>query len=49
MIEKLIEILNDTNAGFISVKASKYTIIVTDDDDGAKMLSEAWDKYVEDE
>lgn len=49
MIEKLIEILNDTNAGFISVKAGKYTIIVTDDDGGAKMLSEAWDKYVEDE
>lgn len=49
MIEKLIEILNDTNAGFISAKAGKYTIIVTDDEDGAKMLSEALDKYVEDE
>lgn len=47
LIGALIKILKDSNAGFISAKVGEYTIIVTDDDDGAKVLGEAWDNYVE--
>lgn len=47
LIDSLIKMLKDSNAGFISTKVGKYTIIVTDDDDGAKVLNEAWDNYVE--
>lgn len=47
LLDTLIKMLKESNAGFISVKAREYTIIVTDDDDGAKVLGEAWDNYVE--
>lgn len=47
LIDTLIEMLKKSNAGLISVKVGEYTIIVTDDDDGAKVLDEAWDNYVE--
>ena len=47
LIDPLIKMLKDSNAGFISIKVGEYTIIVTDDDDGAKVLNEAWDDYVE--
>jgi hypothetical protein len=47
LIDSLIKMLKDSNAGFISTKIGEYTIIVTDDDDGAKVLNEAWDNYVE--
>lgn len=47
LIDTLIKMLKDSNAGFISTKVGGYTIIVTDDDDGAKVLNEAWDDYVE--
>ena len=47
LIDSLIKMLKDSNAGFISTKVGEYTIIVTDDDDGAKALNEAWDKYAE--
>lgn len=47
MIKAMIEALNNSGAGFISVKVGKYTIILTDDEDGAEFLSESWDRYVE--
>lgn len=42
LIDSLIKMLKDSNAGFISTKVGEYTIIVTDDDDGAKVLNEAY-------
>jgi len=47
LVKTLIKMLKESNAGFISTKVGEYTIIVTDDDDGAKALNEAWDKYTE--
>lgn len=47
LVMTLIKMLKESNAGFISAKAGEYTIIVTDDDKGAEVLSKAWDKYAE--
>lgn len=47
LIDALIKMLKDCNAGLVSTKVGEYTIFVTDDDDGAKVLNEAWDNYVE--
>lgn len=47
LIDTLIKTLKDSNAGFVKTKVGEYTIFVTDDDDGAKVLDEAWDNYVE--
>lgn len=47
LVKKLIKMLKESNAGFISAKAGEYTIIVTDDDKGAEALSKALDKYAE--
>lgn len=47
LIDTLIKTLKDSNAGFVKAKVGEYTIFVTDDDDGAKVLDEAWDNYVE--
>lgn len=47
LVMTLIKMLKESNAGFISAKVGEYTVIVTDDDDGAKVLNEAWDKYAE--
>lgn len=45
IIKTMIEILKESDAGFASLPIGKYTIIITDDPDGAKYLSDAWDKY----
>ena len=47
IIKTMIEILKESDAGFASLPIGKYTIIITDDPDGAKYLSDAWDKYAE--
>ena len=47
LIDTLIKTLKDSYAGFVKAKVGEYTIFVTDDDDGAKVLDEAWDNYVE--
>lgn len=47
LLDTLIKMLKESNAGFISAKVGEYTIIVTDDNDGAKVLDEAWDNYIE--
>ena len=47
LIDALIKMLKDSNAGFVTAKVGEYTIFVTDDDDGAKVLDEAWENYVE--
>lgn len=47
LIDALVKMLKDSNAGFVTAKVGEYTIFVTDDDDGAKVLDEAWDNYVE--
>lgn len=45
-IKAMIESLDKYGAGYVSVKIGKYTIILTDDEDGAEYLSEAWERYV---
>lgn len=47
LIDTLIKMLKDSNAGYVKTKVGEYTIFVTDDDDGAKVLDEAWENYVE--
>ena len=47
LIDTLIKMLKDSNAGLVATKVGEYTIFVTDDDDGVKVLNEAWDNYVE--
>ena len=47
LIDALIKMLKDSNAGLVTAKVGEYTIFVTNDDDGAKVLGEAWDNYVE--
>lgn len=47
MLQAMIRELEDSNAGFMSVKIGKYTIIITNDDEGAACLSDAWDKYAD--
>ena len=47
MLQAMIHELEDSNAGFMSVKIGKYTIIITNDDKGAACLSDAWDKYAD--
>lgn len=46
-IKAMIEALDKYSAGFISVKIGNYTIMMTDDEEGAEYLSESWDRYVE--
>jgi hypothetical protein len=47
LIDTLMKTLKDSNAGYVKTKVGEYTIFVTDDDDGAKVLDEAWENYVE--
>lgn len=46
-IEAMIKMLEETGAGLLSVTLGKYTIMITDDEEGAKHLADAWDSYVE--
>lgn len=46
-IKTMIDALEKYNAGFISVKMGKYTFIITNDEEGAEYLKNAWDEYVE--
>ena len=46
LLDEMIRAINETGAGFASVSIGKYTIIVTNDPDGAEYLGNAWDKYV---
>ena len=46
-IKAMIEALKKYGAGFISVSGSEYTIMITDDKDGAEFLKAAWDRYVD--
>lgn len=47
LIYTLIKMLKYSNAGYVKAKVGEYTIFVTDDDDGAKVLDAAWENYVE--
>ena len=47
IIKQMIDTLEKCNAGFISVSIGKYTIMITDDRDGAEFLKEKWDEYVD--
>lgn len=42
----MIDAMETSGAGFSSVTLGNYTIIITDDKDGADYLSNAWDEYV---
>ena len=46
-INTMIDILKEMNANFLSVSFGEYTIIITNDKDGAEYLKESWDKYVD--
>lgn len=46
-IKTMIDILKEMNADFLSVSFGEYTIIITNDKDGAEYLKESWDKYVD--
>ena len=46
-IKAMIEALEKYGAGFISVSTGKYTIMITDDEEGAEFLKDAWDRYVD--
>ena len=46
-IKAMIEALKQYGAGFISVSVGEYTIMITDDKDGAEFLKTAWDRYVD--
>lgn len=45
-IKTMIDLLETSGAGFISVTLGKYTIMITDEKEGAEYLSNAWDKYL---
>ena len=46
-IKAMIDALKESGAGFISVSIGNYTIIITDDEEGAEFLKEKWDEYVD--
>lgn len=46
-IKAMIDALKEYGAGFISVSIGKYTIMITDDEEGAEFLKEKWDEYVD--
>ena len=46
-IKAMIEALEKYGAGFISVSIEKYTIMITDDEEGAEFLKDAWDRYID--
>lgn len=46
-LKAMIDLLDNSGAGIVSVTIGKYTIIITDDKEGADFLMDAWDKYVE--
>lgn len=45
-IKAMIDLLDNSGAGIVSVTLGKYTIMITDDKDGADILMDAWDDYV---
>lgn len=47
VVKKMIELLDRCKAGYASAKMGKYTIIITDDEKGAEVLGDAWDKYAD--
>lgn len=50
LVGNMINMLDDMNAGLISVTIDdEYTVFVTDDMDGAKVMRDAWDEYLEEE
>lgn len=46
-IKTMIDVLEEMNAGFLSVSFGEYTIMITNDNDGAEYLKKSWDKYVD--
>ena len=46
-IKAMIDALEKYSAGFMSIKIGKYTLMLTDDEEGAEFLQEKWDEYVE--
>ena len=49
ILKTMINAMNVFGSSFGSCKIGKYTIMVTDDEDGAERLKDTWDKYVEEE
>ena len=42
-IKAMIDALEKYGAGFMSIKIGKYTLMLTDDEEGAEFLQEKWD------
>lgn len=47
LLETMVQALNESGAGFIAVKINGYTIMITNDEEGAQYLLNSWDKYSE--
>lgn len=46
-IKKMVEALSKYNAGYVSARVGEYTIIIIDDEKGAAVLDEAWNRYAD--
>lgn len=49
ILKTMINAMESLGSGFASCNIGKYTIILTDDEDGAEYLKDAWDKYIGEE
>lgn len=49
LLKTMLNAMKQTGAGFASVSVGKYTVMLTDDKQGAEYLQKAWDEYVESE
>lgn len=47
LLENMVQALNESGAEFIAVKINGYTIMATNDGEGAEYLCDAWDRYSE--
>lgn len=47
VLKTMIEFMEKIGAGFSSVTIGDYTIMITNEKEGAEWLSNAWNEYVE--
>lgn len=46
-IKTMIDVLEQMDAGFLSVSFGEYTIMITNDKNGAEYLKKSWDEYLD--
>lgn len=49
ILKTMINAMESLGSGFASCNVGKYTIMLTDDDEGAEYLKDACDKYIGEE